>query len=104
MPIMYERLHTTFRNLNVDIKSSSLMIAVLIMRKRPFVLFLRMIPTSWASNIHETGSQMAFMSEMTEVNTDAVVLLDGDLQDPPELIEKFLKRIEGYDVVYGDRI
>src|SRR5256712_12587838 len=36
---------------------------------------------------------------------DAVVLLDGDLQDPPELIEEFYaKWREGYDVVYGRRI
>jgi dolichol-phosphate mannosyltransferase len=36
---------------------------------------------------------------------DAVVLLDGDLQDPPELIEEMVARWrEGYDVVYGERI
>jgi glycosyltransferase involved in cell wall biosynthesis len=36
---------------------------------------------------------------------DAVVLMDGDLQDPPELIEKFYERWqEGYDVVYGQRV
>ena len=36
---------------------------------------------------------------------DAVVLLDGDLQDPPELIEEFFaKWREGYDVVYGERV
>jgi dolichol-phosphate mannosyltransferase len=36
---------------------------------------------------------------------DAVVLMDGDLQDPPELIEKFYQCWqEGYDVVYGERI
>jgi dolichol-phosphate mannosyltransferase len=36
---------------------------------------------------------------------DAVVLLDGDLQDPPELIEEFYgKWREGYDVVYGTRV
>ena len=33
------------------------------------------------------------------------VLLDGDLQDPPELIEEFVERWrEGYDVVYGERV
>jgi dolichol-phosphate mannosyltransferase len=33
------------------------------------------------------------------------VLLDGDLQDPPELIEQFVaKWREGYDVVYGRRV
>jgi dolichol-phosphate mannosyltransferase len=35
----------------------------------------------------------------------AVVLLDGDLQDPPELIEQFYQKWrEGYDVVYGERV
>jgi dolichol-phosphate mannosyltransferase len=35
---------------------------------------------------------------------DAVVLMDGDLQDPPELIEVFFKRWqEGYNVIYGVR-
>ncbi len=39
-----------------------------------------------------------------EKSWDAVVLLDGDLQDPPELIEAFYaKWREGYDVVYGER-
>src|SRR5262249_2324473 len=34
-----------------------------------------------------------------------VVLLDGDLQDPPELIESFYQKWhEGYDVVYGERV
>jgi dolichol-phosphate mannosyltransferase len=36
---------------------------------------------------------------------DAVVLLDGDLQDPPEIIPEFVTRWrEGYDVVYGVRV
>ena len=51
------------------------------------------------------NSQNAFTSGMNQSTGDAVVLLDGDLQDPPELIEKFSKKwIEGYDVVYGSRI
>jgi dolichol-phosphate mannosyltransferase len=36
---------------------------------------------------------------------DAVILLDGDLQDPPELIEGFYSKWrEGYEVVYGQRV
>ncbi len=51
------------------------------------------------------GSQNAFTSGMRIATGDAVVLLDGDLQDPPELIESFYEQwIQGYDVVYGRRI
>ena len=50
------------------------------------------------------SSQNAFTSGMMYSRGDAVVILDGDLQDPPELIEKFYDHwIEGYDVVYGVR-
>ena len=51
------------------------------------------------------SSQMAFTSGMDITSGDAVVLLDGDLQDPPEIIEKFYEKWqEGYDVVYGVRV
>lgn len=51
------------------------------------------------------GSQNAFTSGMKISTGDAVVLLDGDLQDPPELIEDFYKKwCEGYEVVYGERV
>jgi len=50
------------------------------------------------------GSQAAFTSGMKRATGDACVLLDGDLQDPPELIEQFYaKWLEGHDVVYGIR-
>ncbi|MFA5392863.1 MAG: glycosyltransferase family 2 protein [Candidatus Ratteibacteria bacterium] len=51
------------------------------------------------------SSQMAFTSGMDIATGDAVVLLDGDLQDPPEIIEKFYEKWnEGFDVVYGVRV
>jgi dolichol-phosphate mannosyltransferase len=50
------------------------------------------------------GSQNAFVSGMQLATGDAVILLDGDLQDPPELISAFYaKWREGNDVVYGRR-
>jgi len=50
------------------------------------------------------GSQSAFTSGMRIATGDAVVLLDGDLQDPPELIEQFIEKWnEGYEVIYGVR-
>jgi len=51
------------------------------------------------------GSQSAFTSGMQIATGDAVVLLDGDLQDPPELIAEFVEHWrEGYDVIYGERV
>ena len=51
------------------------------------------------------GSQSAFTSGMKIATGDAVILLDGDLQDPPEMIEAFYpKWQEGYQIVYGNRI
>jgi len=38
------------------------------------------------------GSQNAFTSGMKIATGDAVVLLDGDLQDPPEIIEEFYQK------------
>ncbi len=50
------------------------------------------------------GHQIAATAGLDEARGDAVVLMDGDLQDPPELIEAFLaKWREGYDVVYATR-
>jgi len=50
------------------------------------------------------SSQNAFMSGMQVTTGDAVVLLDGDLQDPPEIISQFVEKwAEGFDVVYGVR-
>jgi nucleoside-diphosphate-sugar epimerase/glycosyltransferase involved in cell wall biosynthesis len=51
------------------------------------------------------GSQSAFLSGMEISTGDGVILLDGDLQDPPELIEQFYEKyLEGFDVIYGRRV
>ena len=50
------------------------------------------------------GHQIASTAGLDCAFGDAVVLMDGDLQDPPELIERFLELFrEGYDVVYATR-
>lgn len=50
------------------------------------------------------GAQNAFTTGMKQALGDAVVLMDGDLQDPPELIPMFVKKwLEGYQVVFGQR-
>jgi len=51
------------------------------------------------------GSQSAFLSGMRVARGDAVVLMDGDLQDPPSVIPQLVdKWLEGYDIVYGVRV
>jgi dolichol-phosphate mannosyltransferase len=48
------------------------------------------------------GQQLAIAAGLSMADADAVVLLDGDLQDPPEVIPELVSRWqEGYDVVYA---
>lgn len=50
------------------------------------------------------GHQMAFFAGIEHARGDAVVIMDGDLQDPPELIPELLaKHRQGYEVVYAVR-
>lgn len=51
------------------------------------------------------GHQMAITAGIDYANSDYVAVMDADLQDPPELIEKLYEKIKkGYDVVYAERI
>ncbi len=50
------------------------------------------------------GHQLAATAGLDTARGEAVVLMDGDLQDPPELIVRFMEKWrEGYDVVYATR-
>ncbi len=50
------------------------------------------------------GHQCAISAGMAESRGDAVVVIDADLQDPPEVIPVMIEKWrEGYDVVYGKR-
>ena len=51
------------------------------------------------------GHQLALTAGLSCARASkAIMILDGDLQDPPELVHDFLKAMdEGYDVVYGIR-
>jgi polyisoprenyl-phosphate glycosyltransferase len=50
------------------------------------------------------GHQVAVTAGIQHATGDAVVLIDADLQDPPELIKEFVRKWqEGYDVVYAIR-
>src|SRR6202043_2709043 len=106
IPIMYERLKACFTKLNIDYEiifvndcspdDSEEVIRSISRNDR------RVLGISHSRNF---GSQAAFRSGMEISAKNACVLLDGDLQDPPELIEQFVaKWRDGYDVVYGRRV
>jgi dolichol-phosphate mannosyltransferase len=106
VPIMHQRLTDTFNKIGVDYEiifvndcSPDNAAAVLaeLAKRDPKVVVI--------NHTRNFGSQSAFTSGMAVATGDAVVLLDGDLQDPPELIEPFFEKWrEGYDVVYGIRV
>jgi len=105
IPQMHQRLTETFRRLGVDHEivfvndaspDDAREVLAALAERDPRVVVV--------NHTRNFGSQSAFTSGMEIATGDAVVLLDGDLQDPPELIEKFYARWrEGYDVVYGVR-
>lgn len=105
IPIIYQRLVDTFKKIEVDFEiifvndgspdNSEEVIKELVKNDE------HVIGINHSRNF---SSQMAFTSGMEISKGDAIVFLDGDLQDPPEVIEKFYdKWQEGFDVVYGVR-
>lgn len=106
VPVMHERLTNIFKKIGVDYEiifvndnspdNAREVLAELAARDSKVVVI---------NHARNFGSQNAFTSGMQVATGDAVVLLDGDLQDPPELIEQFHEKWrEGFDVVYGVRV
>jgi len=106
VPIMYERLTTVFKKIGVEYgiifvndkspDNAAEVLAELASRDTKVIVI---------NHSRNFGSQSAFTSGMRVATGDAVILLDGDLQDPPELIEQFYQKWQtGYDVVYGVRV
>ncbi len=106
IPIMYRRLKEVFEKIGVEYE------IIFVNDNSPDQCeeVIRGISRSdrrvlGISHSRNFGSQAAFRSGMGLASKNACVLLDGDLQDPPELIEQFVGRWrEGYDVVYGRRV
>ena len=62
----------------------------------------RLVVVSLSRNF---GHQAAISAGLDHATGDAVVVMDGDLQDPPDTIPRFLaERAKGYDVVYARRV
>ena len=61
----------------------------------------RIVAVSLSRNF---GHQAALLAALDHVSGDVVVVMDGDLQDPPESIPRFLEQYDqGFEVVYAIR-
>jgi polyisoprenyl-phosphate glycosyltransferase len=106
VPVMHERLTAVFNKIGVDYEiifvndnspDNAREVLTALAARDPRVVVI--------NHSRNFGSQSAFTSGMRIATGDGVILLDGDLQDPPELIESFYQKWqEGYDVVYGERV
>ncbi|PWJ56809.1 dolichol-phosphate mannosyltransferase [Dyadobacter jejuensis] len=106
IPYMYQRLVKTFNQLKVRYEiifvndnspDNQEEVINQICDKDPNVVGI--------SHSRNFGSQSAFLSGMEIATGDCVVLMDGDLQDPPEIIPDFYEKwMDGNDVVYGVRV
>lgn len=107
IPVMHERLVAVFAKAGVDYEiifvddgspDNSLEVIRELSSRDPRVTGI--------SHSRNFGSQAAFRSGMEIASKEACVLLDGDLQDPPEIITEFLVpwRDGRADVVYGRRV
>ena len=106
IPIMHKRLTNVFKKINckyeiIFVCDGSPDDSEKILKK----ICLKDKKTIAIIHSRNFSSQNAFSSGMNIARGDAVILLDGDLQDPPELIEKFFEKwINGFQVVYGRRV
>ncbi len=106
IPIMHARLTSVFRKLDVDYE------IIFVNDGSPDDSAARILELSKTdphvvgiTHSRNFGSQMAFRSGLEMAVMQACILLDGDLQDPPELIEQFYEQwVAGHDVVYGRRV
>jgi polyisoprenyl-phosphate glycosyltransferase len=106
IPLIYERLKATFTKMNIDFEivfvndcsmdNSEEIIRTISGNDRRVV---------GISHSRSFGAQAAFRSGMEVASKNACVLLNGNLEDPPEVIEQFVAQWRnGSDVVYGQRI
>ncbi len=85
-------------------KSFSSMMAVATGRSRLSILFATMIPRVASVNLSRNfGKEIAMTAGLDHAAGDAVVVIDADLQDPPEVIPALSAWRQGFDVVYARR-
>jgi dolichol-phosphate mannosyltransferase len=105
LPVLYERLVNSVTSISNDYelifvndgsKDNSLNIIKELSLKNPQVKYI-----DFSKNF---GHQLAVFAGLENAKGDTIVIIDADLQDPPELIKELYNKMkEGYDVVYAQR-
>ncbi|MBK9792501.1 MAG: glycosyltransferase family 2 protein [Sphingobacteriales bacterium] len=105
LPVLYERLVNSVTAISNDYelifvndgsKDNSLNIIKELSLKNAQVKYI-----DFSKNF---GHQLAVFAGLENAKGDTIVIIDADLQDPPELIKELYNKMkEGYDVVYAQR-
>ena len=105
LPVLYERLVNSVTSISNDYelifvndgsKDNSLNIIKELSVKNAQVKYI-----DFSKNF---GHQLAVFAGLENAKGDTIVIIDADLQDPPELIKELYNKMkEGYDVVYAQR-
>lgn len=106
IPVLYERMTKVFQDSGYDYE------IIFVNDRSPYddeavvrKLSAKDTHVIGVSHSRNFGSQSAFVSGMGVATGDAVILMDGDGQDPPEIIPEFIKQWEaGHEIVYGVRV
>ncbi len=105
IPALFERLSSVVSKMNVEpeflfvndgSRDNSIALIKALAAKNTIVKYI-----DFSRNF---GHQVAVSAGLDKASGDAIVIIDADLQDPPELIiEMFEKMQSGFDVVYAKR-
>jgi glycosyltransferase involved in cell wall biosynthesis len=105
IPALFERLNSVVSKMEVEkeflfvndgSRDNSIALIKALAAKNTFVKYI-----DFSRNF---GHQVAVSAGLDKASGDAIVIIDADLQDPPELIsELFNKMQSGFDVVYAKR-
>lgn len=103
LPVLLDRICKVFLNENMDFEiivvddnspDNTLVFLRKIAQQQPKIKVI-----SLARNF---GQQVAISAGLKHIKGEAAIIMDDDLQDPPEFISELIKKWkEGYDIVYA---
>ncbi len=109
IPILWEKLNATLSQLT-DVQAHILFVNdgsaddTLLKLKQLAAQDSRVQIISLSRNFGKEAAMTAGIEAAVSQQTDGIIILDADLQDPPELIPQFVEKYrQGFEVAYGVR-